>query len=95
MEPAWMKNISNATVCNFFYFFFVLYALFTLVALITMVITVVSIKKLGPAGIAISVQAVLTFLLGTSFMGFHYLVCDRALMPLAAEKPEEPFMGRQ
>lgn len=94
-EPEWMQKISNKTVCGFFYFFFVLYAIFTFLALVVLIGTLLSIKKLGAAGIAISLQAVLTFLIGTSFMGFHYLVCDRALLPLAAEKPHEPFMGRQ
>jgi hypothetical protein len=92
-EPKWMQKISNATVCNFFYFFFVLYAIFTVLALVVMFGTFFAAKKLGTAGIIMSVQSVLTFLLGTSFMAFYYMICDRALLPLAAAKPQEPFMG--
>ena len=88
-----MQKISNSTVCNFFYFFFVLYAVFAAVALVFMIGTLIAAKKLGAAGIAMSVQSVLTFLLATSFMAFHYMICDRALLPLAAAKPEEAFMG--
>jgi len=93
MEPEWMKNISNATVCNFFYFFFVLYAVFAVLALLLVIGTFITAKKLGAAGIAMGLQSVLTFGIATSFMAFHYLVCDRALLPLAVAKPEEPFMG--
>jgi len=93
-EPKWMHKISNSTVCNFFYFFFVLYAAFTVLALVTMIGTFFAVKKLGTAGIIMSVQAVLTFLLGTIMMAFYYLICDRALLPLAAEKPHESFIGK-
>jgi hypothetical protein len=94
-EPEWMQKISNSTVCNFFYFFFVLYAVFAILALLLVIGTFISAKKLGAAGIAMGLQSVLTFAIATSFMAFHYLVCDRALLPLAAEKPHEPFIGRQ
>jgi len=95
MEPAWMQQISNATVCNFFYFFFVLYAVFAALALLLVVGTFFSAKKLGSAGIAMGLQSVLTFLIATSFMAFHYMVCDRALKPLADAKPNEAFMGHR
>lgn len=94
-EPKWMQKISNSTVCNFFYFFFVLYAVFAVLAFVLMIGTFLVAKKLGTAGIIMSVQSVLTLLIATSFMGFHYMVCDRALLPLATAKPEEPFMGSQ
>jgi hypothetical protein len=94
-EPEWMQKISNTTVCNFFYFFFILYAVFAVLALVLTIGTFITAKKLGAAGIAMGLQSVLTLLIATSFMAFHYLVCDRALLPLAAEKPNEPFIGRQ
>jgi len=90
-EPAWMQQISNSTVCNFFYAWFVIYAVFAALALVLVVGTFVSAKKLGAAGIAMGLQSVLTFLIATSFMAFHYIICDRALMPLAAAKPHEAF----
>ena len=93
MEPAWMQNISNATVCNFFYFWFVVYAVFAVLALLLVIGTFVTAKKLGAAGIAMGLQSVLTFGIATTFMAFYYIICDRALLPLAAEKPNEPFMG--
>ncbi len=69
-EPKWMRKISNATVCNFFYFFFVLYAIFTGVALLVMFGTFFAAKKLGTAGIIMSIQSVLTFLLCMFLLAF-------------------------
>ena len=94
-EPKWMQKISNKAVCNFFYFWFVLYAVFATLALFLVVGTFFTAKKLGAAGIAMGLQSVLTFAIATSFMAFYYMICDRALLPLAAEKPEEPFMGHK
>ena len=92
-EPEWMQKISNSTVCNFFYFFFVLYAVFALLALALTIGTFFTAKKLGAAGIAMGLQSVLTFGIATAFMAFYYMICDRALLPLAAEKPHESFIG--
>ena len=94
-EPEWMQKISNTTVCNFFYFWFVVYAVFAVLALVLSISAFVTAKKLGAAGIVMGLQSVLTFGIATAFMCFYYIICDRALLPLAAEKPHEPFMGHR
>jgi uncharacterized membrane-anchored protein YitT (DUF2179 family) len=86
MEPAWMQKISNESVCNFFYAWFVVYAVFFAIALVLVVVTFFMAKKLGAAGIAMGLQSVLTMLIAGSFMMFHYMVCDRALL---AKAPKE------
>ena len=88
-----MQKISNATVCNFFYAWFVIYAFFAVLALVLVIATFFTAKKLGAAGLVMGLQSVLTFGIATAFMCFYYIICDRALLPLAAEKPNEPFMG--
>jgi len=80
MEPAWMQKISNENVCSFFYAWFVVYAVFFTIAIVVAVWTFFMAKKLGAAGIAMAVNSVLTMLIAGSFMMFHYMVCDRALL---------------
>ena len=80
MEPNWMKSISNESVCGFFYGWFIVYAVFFSLALLLVIGTFLTAKKLGAAGIAMGLQSVLTMLIAGSFMMFHYMVCDRALL---------------
>ena len=94
-EPEWMQKISNATVCNFFYAWFVVYAVIFVLAFLSLIGTSFLVKKMGPAGIALSVQAVITTLIAGSFMMFYYIICNRALLPLMNAKPHEPFMGNK
>ena len=91
-QPTWMQQISNSTVCNFFYFFFILYAVIFVFSLILVVGTLLSLKKFGPMEISLSVQTLVTTFIAGSFMMFYYIICDRALMPLKNAKPDEPFM---
>jgi hypothetical protein len=80
MEPNWTKNISSATVCNFFYVFFVVYAVIFAVSVL-MTVGIMSNSKLrGALGIALGGQAMLTTLIGGTMMLFYYLICDRALL---------------
>ena len=81
MEPAWMQKISNASVCNFFYAWFVVYAVFFAFAIVSVIGIFLTVKKFGALEISLSVQSVLMTLLAASFMMFHYMVCDRALLP--------------
>jgi len=85
MEPEWMKKFSNTTVCNFFYVWFVVYAVFSLLALVLAVGTFMSVKKLDFASVMFILQPVLMLLLGTTFMMFYYIICDRALMAKVSE----------
>jgi len=89
MEPAWMQSISNESVCGFFYGWFIVYAVFFALALLLVVGTFFTAKKLGAAGIAMGLQSVLTMLIAGSFMMFHYMVCDRALLGAKAPKQQE------
>jgi hypothetical protein len=89
MEPAWMQSISNESVCGFFYGWFVVYAIFFALALLLVVGTFFTAKKLGAAGIAMGLQSVLTMAIAGSFMMFHYMVCDRALLAKASKGAQE------
>ena len=81
METEWMKQLSNETVCNFFYIFFVVYAVFAVMSLVSFV-GVFSFMKL-PKGLVVAhgLQAFITLGIATTMMLFLYLVCDRALQP--------------
>jgi len=80
-----MKKFSNTTVCNFFYVWFVVYAVFSLLALVLAVGTFMSVKKLDFASVMFILQPVLMLLLGTTFMMFYYIICDRTLMAKVSE----------
>ena len=85
MEPAWMKNFSNSTVCNFFYVWFVVYAVFAGLALLLAIGTFASVKKLDFFGVMLVLQPVITLLLATAFMMFYYILCDRSLISKVSE----------
>lgn len=80
MEPNWTKNISSATVCNFFYVFFVVYAVIFAVSVLMTVGIMTNSKLRGALGIALGGQAIVTTLIGGTMMLFYYLICDRALL---------------
>jgi len=84
-QPEWMQKIPSSTVCNFFYGWFVVYAVLFSLSVVVLIGTFVFSKKLGPAGIGLGVQSIITSLLAASFMMFHYIICDRALLPLTKE----------
>ena len=89
-EPSWMQKFSNENICNFFYFWFVVYAIIFGLALVVSFGILLSLKKLGLYGIILSLQSVITALIAGSFMMFHYMVCNRALLtPAGPEQKKE------
>ena len=88
MESEWMKQISNESICNFFYVFFVVYAVFAVLSLVSF-IGVFTFMKV-PKGLMVShgVQAFISLGIATTMMLFLYLICDRALAPKKKEKRE-------
>ena len=80
MEPQWTKAISNETVCTFFYVFFIIYAVLFGLALLGVVAVALNMKKIGAAGLPLTIQAVVTAGIGGTAMLFYYLICDRALL---------------
>ena len=88
MEPQWTKQISNETVCNFFYAFFIVYAAFAVISILGLVSLFIFSAKM-PKGVLItqSIYALVTLGLATTMALFHYLICDRALKPGSTVKP--------
>jgi hypothetical protein len=80
MEAEWMKQISNSSLCNFFYFFFVVYAIIFTLSVITLIATAVSAKPASPITMPVLANLMLTSVLAGTFMLFHYLICDRVLI---------------
>ena len=81
METEWMKQISNESICNFFYTFFVIYAFIAVLSLVSFVGVFSFMKVPKPLLIAHGVQAFITLGIATTMMLFLYLICDRALNP--------------
>ena len=94
MEPSFLNAISSTTVCDFFYVFSIVYAVIFVGALIGLlgVFNTGGMMK-TVTGKTISVQLLLTALIGGVNMLFTYLVCDRALLAKSAGK--EGFFGRR
>jgi hypothetical protein len=80
MEPSWIKQISNQTVCNFFYAFFIIYAI--LVVFLIVSGTYLALYAKLPKGMELPV------LFGYIVAGtitvvkvlFFYIICDRTLL---------------
>jgi hypothetical protein len=94
MEPSILNEISSTTVCNFFYLFSIVYAVIFIGAVIGLlgVFSTGSMMK-TVTGKTLSVQLLITALIGGVNMLFTYLVCDRALLAKSAGK--EGFFGRK
>lgn len=80
-----MKKISSETVCTFFYAFFVIYAIIFAIVVLTFFGFLGYAKKLGMAGVGLSLQALIGMGIAGTQMLFFYLICDRALL---TAKPE-------
>lgn len=83
MEPTWTKNISDATLCNFFYAFFIVYAVLAAISLFGF-ISLFFMKLPKNMLVSQGFPMLLTLALGTTGALFHYLICDRALKPGAS-----------
>jgi len=83
-----MKQISNESICNFFYVFFIVYAVFAVLSLVSF-IGVFTFMKV-PKGLLVShgVQAFISLGIATTMMLFLYLICDRALNSSGNKKKE-------
>ena len=94
MEPQFLNAVSSTTVCNFFYAFSIVYAIIfvgAVIGLLGVFSTGGMMKTI--TGKTLSVQLLLTALIGGVNMLFMYLVCDRALLTKSAGK--EGFFGRR
>jgi hypothetical protein len=92
MEPQWMNNIPSSLICNFFYSFFVIYAILFVVSILFTIGVFTYSKKMGPMGVALGFQGLITTALGGVMMLFYYLICDRALLARAATDMKENFL---
>ena len=80
MEPTWTKNISDETICNFFYAFFVVYVVFAALAVLGF-ISLFFMKLPKNFMMIQAFSTLLTMGIATTMALFHYLICDRALKP--------------
>lgn len=90
-----MQKIQNSTICNFFYVFYVVYAFIFALSVLSLIGTIYYSKKMGAAGIAASIQALLLACIGATSTLFYYLICDRALIGKAVQDVQENFSGRK
>jgi hypothetical protein len=83
-EPNFTQQIPSNTVCNWFYFFFALNAfVFGLLVLSVVYITVTSTKGLSGAMKMDVFRAFIGLILAGTNMLFFYIMCARALKPVA------------
>jgi hypothetical protein len=91
MEPAWMRNITNPMICNFFFGFYVVYAVLFAISLLFTIGLFTYSKKMGSMGFVLGFQALFTTAIGGTLMLFYYLICDRALIQKAVADVKEKF----
>jgi hypothetical protein len=70
----------------------VLYAILFVVSLLFTIGLFTYSKKMGPMGMALGVQGLITTAIGGVMMLFYYLICDRALLGKAATDMQENFI---
>lgn len=81
--PQWTNRISDSLICNWFYFFYAVAAALSAVVLVAILYLVVqtggSLKGQGFSIFMLMIQLGIT----TTSTLFYYLLCDRALKPVA------------
>jgi hypothetical protein len=80
MEPEWTRKIPSKTICDFFYAFYLINLVFLVISLVMAVTSFFHMKKLGFAGVLLTIQGFLMIAIGVTQMLFNYLICDRALL---------------
>jgi hypothetical protein len=80
MEPQWTRQISNSTVCDWYYILFLLNAFVAVVAVLGTLMVVFGMKLQKGLAFAFGFQGLLTIAIATISSLFMYLVCDRSLL---------------
>ncbi len=82
MEPEWTKkNISNNTICSYYYVIFVIIAIAAIMAVIGAFV-VPFIKGISPGMKALQIVTfIIQAIIGVAGSLAAYLMCDRALKP--------------
>jgi hypothetical protein len=86
MEAQWMKNISNETICNYFYFFYIVYAVLAVITVIGMIGILTMMRLPKVLMVTTGFQGLIALALAATTALFHYLICDRALLAQVAPK---------
>lgn len=79
--PKWTENISNNVLCNYFYIFFVVFSVWAAISLVGGIWVFASTKMPFGVLMAFALNLLLTFGISATTALFHYLICERALMP--------------
>jgi hypothetical protein len=77
-EPAWMKSITSANVCKYFYLMFGLVALLAGFVVLSDVFVIISSK--GRTGWGLLVRSVLAFAIPVINALFLYILCSRSIL---------------
>lgn len=94
MEPAWMKEIPDESVCNLFYVMFVFYAVVVAFLVVSAVAAALTVKKAGPLFYITMLQGGVSAVLAGTFMLGFYLMCDRTLLKNVTEKFQSKGKGK-
>ena len=77
-EPDWMKSITSANVCRYFYVMFALVALLAGFVVVSDVFVIISSK--GRTGWGLLVRSVLAFAIPVINALFLYILCSRSIL---------------
>jgi hypothetical protein len=77
-EPAWMKSITSANVCRYFYLMFGLVAVLAGFVVVSDVYVILASK--GRTGWGLLVRSVLAFVIPVINALFLYILCSRSIL---------------
>jgi len=80
MEDAWMKSISNKSICSWYYAFFVINAIVASLSMVILVLKLAIARKNVIDILSDSLSSFLVFAIGVVNALFFYLMCDRTLL---------------
>jgi hypothetical protein len=77
-EPAWMKGITSANVCRYFYLMFGLVAVLAGFVVVSDMFVIISSK--GRVGWGLLIRSVLAFAIPVINALFLYILCSRSIL---------------
>lgn len=77
-EPSWMRSITSANVCRYFYIMFALVAVLAGFVVISDVLVILSSK--GRTGWGLLVRSILAFAIPVINALFLYILCSRSIL---------------
>lgn len=83
--PDWTKAIADSTLCGYFYVFFIIFSVLAGLSVLSAIYMFATTKITGGLVLAVLFAKLINFGISATAALFAYLICERALKPMATQ----------